>query len=451
MSVLLDCCLVMMLVCAHAPLLAVSVAQLRRGIIPATWQFGTMGIALYYDLGIVMQVAGVPYRSAFFPSLHDAGEEGFVLLVLLVMVSPYLLWCGSRLAGQSGRYESRGNLVRFAPRMAGLFVLLIVPASVALGAFGVHVVWGATSIASIKREWVSTLGSSYVMFMVPMFALSFLIRADIAYRRAGRVLVFLLVACSMGATLFLGQRTMTLLPVLFLFLFYFRFRLRRLVAGVALLLLFAAGMLWFYKGYAVQADQPIDARLVQVLNDDFARANVLLRAIQEAETIGTRVLPFPGQGYLHAATLYVPRRVFPQKGYSTAAYFTGMAVGQDAEYLSWGLGVGFLEQLALTFGVLALVPGVMLYGMLLGFLDRLREYFPGTLVGVCLGSVWMSGYDASAIVLYHGSMVVFAVLLELVFSAQRRNADATYDSPSRLLPPAAGAHSMAGNYSLIGR
>jgi len=213
---------------------------------------------------------------------------------------------------------------------------------------------------------------------------------------------------------------MTLLPLLFLFLFYFRFRLRVLLLALTVLLSFAAGMAWFYKGYAVERELPFEDRLLNVLNDDFTRANVLLRALRESEMVGTRILPAPGQGYLYAASLYVPRRILPQKGHSTTAYFTGLAVGEDIEFLRWGLGVGFLEQISLNFGILALAPGVLLYGMLLGLLDNLRQRMPGTLVGVCLGAVWMSGYDASAVVLYHGSMVIFAILLESVFS---RSAD----------------------------
>lgn len=417
MSSLLDLALFLLIVAGHAPLLLRAIGGLRKGYVPPAWQFGALGVMLFYDLGLMLQLWGLPYRSAYFPELAHAGEDERTLLVLVVLAAPYLLWCGSRLVTRDHCVSSELHLLHFGPRMQLLFTLMLLPPSLALAAFGVSAVWGVVSIAAIKMEWLSLLGSAYLAFMMPMFVVAFLVRTDFSRRPGGRALVFVMVACSTGATLFLGQRTMTLLPLLILFLFYFRFRMRWAVASLALIVSFAAGMVWFYKGYAVEQNLPFEERLVQVVNDDFTRGNVLLRALQESELAGTKVLPVPGQGYLYAASLYIPRGILPQKGYSTTAYFTGVAIGQDVEFLNWGLGVGFLEQICLNFGLMALLPGVIVYGMGLGLLDLLRRRMPGTLAGVCLGAVWISGYDAGAVILYFGSMVIFATLLELVFSS----------------------------------
>lgn len=434
MSSPLSVTLAALIAAGHLPFLFLAIAQLRRGHLPATWLFGALGILVYYDLGFVLQTCGMQYQSVFFPQFVAAGDEDLLLLGLLVLASPYLLWLGARLTSPCRAVPVEAALVRFAPPMRVLFVLLILPVSIALAVFGVSAVWGAISIAAIKAEWISLLGGAYIACMLPMFATAFLVVSDFGRTRGGMLLVVTLVLCSMASTLFLGQRTMTLLPVLFLLLFYFRFRLRWLVLGLGLLLGLSAGTAWFYKGYAVRQDLAFEERLHQVINDDFTRANVLLRAIQESEWTGTRVLPFAGQGYVYATVFYVPRKWAPQKGHSTTAYFTGLASGQDTEFLSWGLGVGFLEQIALNFGLNWLVPGVLLYGMLLGALDKLRAHFPGTLVGVCLGAVWMSGYDASSVILYFGSMVGLAILLELIVGATAQ--------PALVEPDEAGSWAM---------
>ncbi|MCW5966049.1 MAG: hypothetical protein KIT83_18575 [Bryobacterales bacterium] len=417
MSSLLDLALFLLLAAGHAPLLFRAVSSLRHGYVPPAWQFGALGVMLFYDLGLMLQFWGLPYRSSYFPELAHAGEDERTMVVMVVLAAPYLLWLGSRLVTRDRYVSSELHVLRFAPKMQVLFAVMLLPPSLALAAFGVSAVWGAASIAAIKMEWLQVLGSAYLAFMAPMFAVAFLVRTDFSRRPPGRVLVIVMVACSTGATLFLGQRTMTLLPLLILFLFYFRFRLRWAIAGLALIVSFAAGMVWFYKGYAVDQNMAFEERLVKVVNDDFTRGNVLMRALQESEVAGTKVLAVPGQGYLYAASLYIPRAILPQKGYSTTAYFTGVAIGQDVEFLNWGLGVGFLEQICLNFGLAALLPGVMVYGMGLGLLDLVRRRMPGTLVGGCLGAVWISGYDAAAVILYFGSMVIFAALLEMVFSS----------------------------------
>ncbi len=412
----LELALAFILVAGHAPLLLQIVSRMRRGYLPPAWQFGALGVMLFYDLGLLLQMCGLPYRSVFFPDLAQASEGEITLLVMTVLGAPYLLWGGSRLVTRDILLPSETHLLHFAPRMQWLFIILLLPPSLALAAFGVSAVWGTVSIAAIKMEWLSTLGSAYIAFLLPMFAVAFLVRSDFSRRAPGRLLVLAMVACSACATLFLGQRTMTLLPLLVLLLFYVRFRLRWVAVGLALLVAFAAGMVWFYKGYAIDQNLSFEERVVKVLNDDFTRGNVLLRALQESEMVGTRVLPSPGQGYLYAATLYIPRRILPQKGYSTTAYFTGMTAGQEVEFLNWSLGVGFLEQISLNFGILALAPGILLYGMLLGIADTIRRLHPGALPGICLGAVWMSGYDAASVMLYFGSMVLFANLLEMVFA-----------------------------------
>jgi hypothetical protein len=420
MSNWFDLVLLLLLTVAHAPLALHFALQLHKGRIPSTWIFAAMGIIVYYDLGIFCQFLGVEYSSAFFPPLQHCSEEELVAVVLLLLVCPYLLWCGSLAISRRDADQEEGRLISLPPAMRGLFTVLFLPVSLALAAFGTYALWGSPSVAEAKMQWVAYFGSAYIVFLVPMFLVGFLVRTNFSRERWGKVLLFLLIGCSVTSTLFLGQRTMTLLPMLLLMLFYFRVHLLRLVVAFGILAIISSTTLFFYKGYAVNSDLALKEGLVQVLNNDITRVTVLTQALRSSDLVGTSILPNPGQGYFYSLALYIPRRVLPEKGYSTTAYFTGMTSGEDVEYISWGLGVGFLEQIALNFGKLAILPGILVYGMFLGLLDRISVGAPSTIVGIRLGAVWMSGYDTSSILMYFGSMALFAFLLESLFVSRSR-------------------------------
>ncbi|MCC7341339.1 MAG: hypothetical protein IT170_09650, partial [Bryobacterales bacterium] len=417
------------LLAAHAPFAAAFVRSIHRRQIPEVLSFAAVGILLYYDLGFVLESFGYAFRSPFFAPLASYSLEDFVVTGLVILAAPYLLALGFRV--MTGRLEAIPAFpgLEFAPRLKPLFFALFLPVSLALGALGYAAIRGASSAAEVKRFWLGMLGGGYIVFLVPMFVLAFFLRTRDSRSRGGTFVTFLLLASSVAATLFLGQRTMTLLPFLMLVLFRPRLNAMRLAVSILVLLAFAGVALNFYKGHAVKEDLDLMDRVEMVVGSDLVRANVLARAIEESEPIGTRLLPMPGQGYLYTALFYAPRSWVPGKGYSTAAYFTAFANGEDTEYLAWGLGLGFLEEITLNFGYLAILPGVILYGMGLGLLQRICQAYDGAVVGVHLSAIWMSGYVIPSVVLYFGSMTVFAMLLESCI-ARRPRSNPAMSAPS---------------------
>jgi hypothetical protein len=212
---------------------------------------------------------------------------------------------------------------------------------------------------------------------------------------------------------------MTLLPFLMLMLFRFRLNAFRLAASVCALFVFSSAALFFYKGYAVDNSLDLLARAEMVLGNDLTRAQVLARAVQESQPLGTTALPAVGQGYLYAAQFYLPRAFAPSKGYSTPAYFTALTNGEDAEYIAWGLGLGFLEELILNFGFYAVFPGTLLYGIALGLLQRQAKAWPCSAAAVHLAAFWMCGYALPSVLLYFGTMGILGVLLQSFFVGSR--------------------------------
>ncbi|MCL4783680.1 MAG: hypothetical protein KJZ70_11660 [Bryobacterales bacterium] len=415
MEVTVRICFALVLLAAHSPFAVAFLRSIRRRQIPEVLSFAAIGILLRYDLGFVLESFGWTFVSPFFAPIASYSLENFVTTGLVILAAPYLLAIGFHaMAGRAGIIPDTPCL-QFAPRMKLLFFLLFLPVSLALGIVGFIAIDGAASAAEAKRIWLGTLGGGYIIFLVPMFVLAFYLRTHDCRSKSGNLILIFLLLSSVSATLFLGQRTMTLLPVLILVLFRFRLGVARLGFAVALLLVFAGAALDFYKGHAVRQDLDLDERMEMVVGSDLVRANVLARAIDESETIGVKLLPMTGQGYLYTALFYIPRSWVPQKGYSTAAYFTAFANGEDTEFIAWGLGLGFLEEIILNFGFLAIVPGVIFYGMGLGLLQRVCRAFDSTVVGVSLAAIWMSGYVLPSVVLYFGSMTVFAILLESCF------------------------------------
>lgn len=414
---------------AHIPFLVLGWRSLRRGEVPDGLCFAALGIFVYYDLGFVLEVLGWHYPSPFFGPILSYNLEEIVAIGMVILAAPYLLAVGFRaVAGSADRLPLSPEL-RFAPRMKPLFLLLFLPAVLALGVVGFTVIRGAASAAEVKLLWVGTLGSGYIVFLLPLFLIAFFLRTRDCGSRSGYVVLGVLLASSVAATLFLGQRTMTLLPFLMVILFRIRLNLFRLALSVSLLFLFASAALVFYKGYAVDQSMDLLARGEMVLGNDLTRAPVLARAVQESQPLGTTVLPSTGQGYLYAAQFYLPRALAPAKGYSTPSYFTALTNGEDAEYISWGLGLGFLEEIMLNFGYYAVFPGTVLYGLALGLLQRLARAWPCSAVGVHLAAFWMCGYALPSVLLYFGTMVILAILLQSLFVENRSSV-----SPQETVP-----------------
>lgn len=412
------------LIAAHAPFAVGFLRSLHRRQIPEILSFATVGIMLYYDLGFILECFGWSFASPFYAPLVTYGLEEFSAAGLAVLVAPYLLAAGFRLtAGRPAPLGASPELV-FAPRFKPVFLAVFIPISLALGVLGYSALQGAASPADVKRLWLGTIGGGYIVFLLPMFLLAFFLRTRDCLSRSGTVTLVLLLAASTSATLFLGQRTMTLLPFLMIVLFRPRVNAAGLALSLLALFVFASGALVFYKGYAVRQDLDFTERAELVLGSDLVRANVLARAMEESEAIGTKILPDPGQGYLYTALLYFPRSWVPRKGYSTATYFTAFANGEDAEYVAWGLGLGFLEEIILNFGFLLLVPGVILYGMGLGLLQRLCRSFQSAVIGTHLAAIWICGYGLPSVTLYFGSMTILAILLESFFLTRAEAIDA---------------------------
>ena len=109
-------------------------------------------------------------------------------------------------------------------------------------------------------------------------------------------------------------------------------------------------------------------------------------------------------------------------------YFTSYLAGTPPEETAWGLGVGVIEELMLNAGLLLVVPGLFLYGVAMGLLDRVCGSVPALVVPSRLAAVWICGYNLPAILGLFGVMALIGVALHLAFV--RRVAPESDEAPA---------------------
>ncbi len=93
---------------------------------------------------------------------------------------------------------------------------------------------------------------------------------------------------------------------------------------------------------------------------DLARAPLLADIIEHSESIGTQILPYPGEGYVYSLLFYIPRVLAPFKGYASTTYYTSQKTNTAPENLTWGLAIGCIEESVLNFGFLLSFPDVII-------------------------------------------------------------------------------------------
>lgn len=120
-------------------------------------------------------------------------------------------------------------------------------------------------------------------------------------------------------------------------------------------------------------------------------------------------------GYIYSALFYVPRSIAPFKGRSTADYFTSYIASEPLEGIAWGFAFGAIEEIILNTGFLGFLPGIIIYGLCLGSLDKLSLHIPSLLVATRLGAIWLCGYSSTSILLTFVTMAIVCWICHFLF------------------------------------
>jgi hypothetical protein len=380
---------------------------------PTTREFVIASFFLYYDLGVILDAAGGQYVNEFFPSIFSVAGPNQALSFLIVILAPWLIDIA---AGAFARNKERETALRSALRPSRRITFYIVAAAAGLGcvALAVHLAQDAVYIWAARGTVGEALGPFVLLLLLPTYILAFYIYQDDSRTVFGRFFLCFLTLCSIGAALPVGERTFILLPLVLVLVFWARISMRRLLFVGACGVTLAALLLPFFKSQETDVSSKTEL-VAATLNGDFARVPVLEDVLSKSRLIGTRILDYPGAGYVYSALFFVPRIIAPFKGNSTSIEYTAYKTDQSADQVHWGLGVGAIEELLLNFGVLLLPMGLLAYGFAVQQFDEASLRFPVLTAPTRLAAVFFLGYHLPAILQDFGAMAIVALLFHNVF------------------------------------
>jgi hypothetical protein len=400
---------------SHGLALVPFVTSMLNGRRPAISDFAVLSFILYYDVGILLEMFGFPYYSDYFFPFLGANDGIFLLGVFFIISGPWLLHAGSSLVNRDGHRLPQEPVTQLEPNRRryfyGLLALVVLP----LAAYGLLLTLAGNPIWLTRLTIASTWGPFIVVLYLPLHFLAFYVSQRDSRTWRGTLVSLALVPAAVLATIVIGERTIVLLPFLVLALFRLRMTVTRLVIATVILVAAAGILLSIFKFNYSQTDLGASDLVSQTLSNDIARAPVLRTVLEQSQPIGTQMLPYPMAGYVYSALFFMPRSLVPFKGVSTAHFYTGYVAGTDPEETDWGLGIGMIEELMLNGGVLLVLPGLLVYGVAMGFLDRLSFRVSTLVVPTRLAALWLCGYDFPAVLLTFGMMALVGVALQLVF------------------------------------
>jgi hypothetical protein len=409
--------------------------KIRAGTMPGTVDFATLSIILYYDLGIACKYMFPNIRSDYFTPLCEADDRILTLAVLILTAAPWLFHAGAALARGGQVQDTATARTSMKASNAILFYCICLCICGPLAYLGMQHARSSDELWVIRARVTAEWGPLIVVFYLPLHLLAFYVAQANSRTWRGLLVAAGLALATVASTAPIGQRTTVLLPFLVIVFFRLKLSVTRIVLTAVLGVVGAALLLssfkWQYTGSTSTGEL-----LAQTVADDFSRDGVLARTLGATELIGTKVLAYPMSGYAYCALFFVPRSLVPFKGYPTAQYFTAYVVGLAAETTDWGFGVGAIEEILLNGGLLLFVPLMLVYGLIMGILDRLSGRVPSLVVPTRLGAVWLCGYNLSALMLLFGTM--FIVVLALHSMLVARGTAAASAPLARLRPVRAG-------------
>ncbi len=392
-------------------------ASILRSKLPNTSDFAVISVIFYYDIGLILELLGSKYESPFFTSLLTADEGQFLLAMFFIGLAPWLFHLGAFVANGSALRQSQLPISHLSESRRTSFYGVTALFSLGLAFYGTTRLLTGAPIWLLREQIGLQWGPLIVVLYLPLHILAFYVRQRDSRTIKGLLFALFLVAGAILSTFVIGERTNMLLPFLTLALFRFRLSLGRLATIVGVLLLAASILLpalrWQYAGTEANVGDLVAA----TISGDISRSPVLNSAIELAEPLGTKVLPYPMAGYVYSALFFVPRQVVPFKGGPTAQYFTGYIANTDPEETTWVLGVGVIEELIINAGLLLVIPGLFVYGLAMGLLDKASARTAALAVPSRLAAVWLCGYNLPAILLLFGTMSLVGLLLHKLFAA----------------------------------
>ena len=418
--ILEDSWLILPILLAHLPFIIVFMRTTSQDNIPQVVDFAALGIILYFDLGLLTEFLGLRYSNPLLPSFYSGEDSKQILIIFILMATPYLFYLGARLSDRDAQILSQQRTSELILSRRTLFYLMIVVVAVSLSWWSYQFyVQDPLAVRLRLRQLNLPLN---LFLLIPVSLLAFYVRQKDATTKKGAIVTIMLLLASILAVLPLSSRTSLLLPFLIVALFYFRISPMRLGIFLVFGVILAMALIPLYSERARQGrvtelnDIQWQAQLERVMFQDFYRAHVTMEVVNRSELLDTDVMSYPMSGYVYGFLYFVPRSIAPFKGRSTAIQFAADYLGYDSDNVAlFGFGHSAIDEILLNGGFLFLIPGLIIYGMVMGFFDRLSRRIPSLVVPTRLAALWSGGYGLSVIVHLYGIMIIICITLHFLF------------------------------------
>lgn len=395
-------------------------SKLCQNIIPTTVDFATISIILYFDFGIAVEALGFPdVENNYFTPLFQAEEYITIKAYLILLIAPWLFRLGGMITNKGNHGESQEFVARLSKPLSVFFYFFTTLIAILLAFLGYRNIVQFQSVWAGRAELTEAWGPLIILLYFPTYFLGFYARLKDAKAKLGLSFSIGLAIASIMSTFAIGQRNTILVPLLILVLFRGKISVQKLLIFVTVAIIAASAMLPIFKWQYSASDLSIGDLVVETIHSDFSRSGVLTTALENTEAVGTKILPYPLAGYVYALLYYVPRSLVPFKGFSTAQYFTSHIVRTPVDDTNWGFGVGVIEEILLNAGWLWCIPGLILYGLCMGQLDKLSTVMPSLVVPSRLAATWLCGYDMPSLLITFGTMIVICWIFHHIFVEQK--------------------------------
>lgn len=389
--------------------------MLGSGKMPNIAHFAAISVILYYDFGLLVDFLGFSEPGDYFTPFFSAKEHILIQAFIFLVLAPWMFHLGSIITIKGKKQNSSEYLENLSGHKQKFFYLLAITISLVMAINGCIQIVKNPSVWSGRAAITEALGPLIIVLYFPTYLLGFYIKTSDAKTKFGLVFSLVLVVASILSTFMIGQRNTILVPILILVLFRGKLNSQKLLIFVSIAVVVSATLLPIFKWQYASKDSSIGELVIETIDSDFSRSGVLVTALESTEPLGTKILPYPMSGYVYGFLYYVPRSIVPFKGWSTAQYFTSNIVRTPVEDTSWGFGVGAIEELLLNIGSGLCIPGLIVYGMCMGALDKLSSRVPSLVVPTRLAGIWLCGYDLPSLLITFGTMAILSYVFHHLF------------------------------------
>jgi len=390
-------------------------AKIGKRMLPTTIDFAMVSIFLCYDIGLALESFGYSQGSPFFESLLLGKPSVLIQALIILVLAPWLLRIGSLLINKSSLTQEHASLLKIQNARRPLFYLLAGSLSVLLAGYGYYQFIHSDSIWVSRANMGSTWGPFIIILYLPIYILAFYIKQEDSRTRAGKLFSLFLIIASILSTITIGERTTVLLPFLIIAIFAFKLTPKRIIVYGVIGIVVSSTLLTMFKWQYSDVDYSLNELVMQTIYSDVSRGHILAATLERTESVGTSIMPYPMAGYVYSSLFFMPRQITPFKGYATATYFTSDIVGTQAEDIDWGFGVGAVEEILLNIGFWLCFPALIIYGLLLGILDRVSWRTSSLVVPTRLAGLWLCAHQLPAILLLFGAMALVNLVLHRLF------------------------------------